>query len=810
MIFFYFFSRLIRGRECDISTKYSVHKYCECSKVSVSLKIKVKKAKMGARLFKRFLLIGILCLCPYIIHGQKVGLVLSGGGAKGIAHIGVIKALEENNIPIDYVTGTSMGAIVAAFYAMGYTPEEMLELIKSKEFSTWSTGEISPSNMYYFRKLDPTPAFISFKLSGTKGLSNVLPDSYINPLPMNLGFLVVFAPYTAACRGNFDNLFVPFRAVAADIFDKKAVVFSSGDLGDAVRASMTFPLVFKPLEIDSIPMFDGGIYNNYPVDVMKEDFAPDFIIGSNVTTEKEKNHNTKDIIGQIESMVMQKTDYHIPDEVGISIHSDLHKYSLLDFPKADEIMQIGYNTALEYIDSIKVRVKREESQEERNEKRQNFKEKVPPLIFDEIEVTGTQSNRVKSYISRQFDLREGDSLDIGEVKQAYYQLLSDARLSDLIPHGIYNDTTGKYTLTLQGKMQPKHSIGFGGYISSGNTNLLYLDAKYQTLKVLSSTLALNGYVGRSYYSGRFAVRFELPTHIPTYLKLNGVVSRKKYYESEELFKIEELPTFITTNESYIRLHFGMPVGIPARTEISSGYGYLWDTYYPTNVYDYTVNADRSSYWLGITSADFDYNTLNAPIYATAGSRYRITGSVVYGTETYTPYWGTRSKQFHTWLQLSAKIEHYFQMLPHITVGIRGELFASTKKRLQSYTGTIVQAPGFTPTPHSQMVFNEGFHANQYIAGGVMPIYKVLKNMQLRGEFYAFSPFRKILRDNDYSAKYADGYFTHIEFLGEISLVYKLPFATLSAFANYYTYPSNNWNFGFALGFLLYNPRFLYP
>lgn len=765
---------------------------------------------MGARLFKRFLLIGILCLCPYIIHGQKVGLVLSGGGAKGIAHIGVIKALEENNIPIDYVTGTSMGAIVAAFYAMGYTPEEMLELIKSKEFSTWSTGEISPSNMYYFRKLDPTPAFISFKLSGTKGLSNVLPDSYINPLPMNLGFLVVFAPYTAACRGNFDNLFVPFRAVAADIFDKKAVVFSSGDLGDAVRASMTFPLVFKPLEIDSIPMFDGGIYNNYPVDVMKEDFAPDFIIGSNVTTEKEKNHNTKDIIGQIESMVMQKTDYHIPDEVGISIHSDLHKYSLLDFPKADEIMQIGYNTALEYIDSIKVRVKREESQEERNEKRQNFKEKVPPLIFDEIEVTGTQSNRVKSYISRQFDLREGDSLDIGEVKQAYYQLLSDARLSDLIPHGIYNDTTGKYTLTLQGKMQPKHSIGFGGYISSGNTNLLYLDAKYQTLKVLSSTLALNGYVGRSYYSGRFAVRFELPTHIPTYLKLNGVVSRKKYYESEELFKIEELPTFITTNESYIRLHFGMPVGIPARTEISSGYGYLWDTYYPTNVYDYTVNADRSSYWLGITSADFDYNTLNAPIYATAGSRYRITGSVVYGTETYTPYWGTRSKQFHTWLQLSAKIEHYFQMLPHITVGIRGELFASTKKRLQSYTGTIVQAPGFTPTPHSQMVFNEGFHANQYIAGGVMPIYKVLKNMQLRGEFYAFSPFRKILRDNDYSAKYADGYFTHIEFLGEISLVYKLPFATLSAFANYYTYPSNNWNFGFALGFLLYNPRFLYP
>ncbi len=751
-----------------------------------------------------------LCLISGTTYGQKVGLVLSGGGAKGIAHIGVIKALEENNIPIDYVTGTSMGAIVGALYAMGYTPDEMLALIKSKEFASWANGKIDPSSIYYFRKPDPSPAFISFKLSGVKSISNVLPDSYINPLPMNLGFLVVFGPYTAACHGDFDRLFVPFRAVASDIYAKKAVIFSSGDLGDAVRASMTFPLVFKPLEVDSIPLFDGGIYNNFPVDVMKEDFAPDFIIGSNVTNEKNLDHIKKDILGQIESMVMQETDYHIPDNVGISIHTDLHKYELLDFPKADEIMKAGYENALTYIKQIKTRVKREETVESRRQKREQFKQKVPPLVFDDIEVTGTPSNRVRNYISRQFDLRDGDSLTISDVKKSYYKLLSDARLSDLIPHGRYNDTTGKYTLLLQGKMQPKHAIGFGGYISSGNTNLIYIDARYQTLKALTSSLIINGYIGRSYYSGQLGVRFELPTHIPTYLKLNGVVSRKKYFESEELFKIEELPTFITTNESYLKLHFGTPVGIPARLEVSSGYGYLWDTYYPSNIYIYSLNADRSSYWIGISSIDFDYNTLNAPVYATEGSRYRVTGSVVYGNETYTPFWDEQESAFRTWLQLSAKVEHYFPMLPHITIGIRGELFASTKKRLKSYTGTIVQAPGFTPTPHSQMVFNEGFHANQYIAGGIMPIYKIMKNLQLRSEFYAFSPVRKILRDEDYKAIYADGYFSHIEFLGEVSLVYQFSFASLSAFANYYTYPSNNWNFGFSLGFLLYNPRFLYP
>ena len=151
---------------------------------------------------------------------------------------------------------------------------------------------------------------------------------------------------------------------------------------------------------------------------------------------------------------------------------------------------------------------------------------------------------------------------------------------------------------------------------------------------------------------------------------------------------------------------------------------------------------------GKHTLNFSYVGYETQKYATEGSQYRVTGSVVYGNETYTPSWAPRESQFRTWLQLSAKAEHYFPMLPHITIGVKGELFASTKKRLKSYTGTIVQAPGFTPTPHSQMVFNEGFHANQYIAGGIIPIYKIMKNLQLRSEFYAFSPFRKILRDED--------------------------------------------------------------
>ena len=257
---------------------------------------------------------GLACL-----QSQTVGLVLSGGGAKGIAHIGIIKALEENNVPIDYVAGTSMGAIVGAWYAMGYTPDEMLDLILSEDFNLWSRGIFDKRYVYYFKKPDPTPEIVTFNVAlqdSTKFEPHFLPNSLINPFPMNYAFMSIFAPYSAQCEGNFDNLFVPFRAVASDVYHKREVILRNGDLGDAVRASMSFPFVFKPIEIDSVLVYDGGIYNNFPVDVMKSDFNPDIIIGSIVAAKLDKPKED-DLMNQIENMVMQKSDYTLDPEDGI-------------------------------------------------------------------------------------------------------------------------------------------------------------------------------------------------------------------------------------------------------------------------------------------------------------------------------------------------------------------------------------------------------------------------------------------------------------------------------------------------------------
>ena len=114
----------------------------------------------------RLLLALVACVVCFAVEAsQSVGLVLSGGGAKGIAHIGVIQALEDNDIPIDYVAGTSMGSIVGGLYAMGYTPAEMLALIRSKEFQDWSTGTVDPHLTYYYARKPDTPKVVSFDIN---------------------------------------------------------------------------------------------------------------------------------------------------------------------------------------------------------------------------------------------------------------------------------------------------------------------------------------------------------------------------------------------------------------------------------------------------------------------------------------------------------------------------------------------------------------------------------------------------------------------------------------------------------------------
>ena len=164
--------------------------------------------------FKRSILFTFCLSLVFYTQAQSVGLVLSGGGAKGLAHVGLIQALEENQIPIDYVTGTSIGAIVGSLYAMGLSPDEMMTLFLSEDFTYWSTGAIQTKDIDYFRKGDLSPEFFSTYLSLSDSvLSNprsLVPGSLINPSQLNYAFVQVYSQYTALCGGDFDRLLFLF------------------------------------------------------------------------------------------------------------------------------------------------------------------------------------------------------------------------------------------------------------------------------------------------------------------------------------------------------------------------------------------------------------------------------------------------------------------------------------------------------------------------------------------------------------------------------------------------------------------------
>ena len=419
---------------------------------------------------KRYLLLLVLALCCFhIAQAQKVGLVLSGGGAKGMTHIGIIRALEENNIPIDYIAGTSMGAIVGSLYAMGYSPDDMEALLRSPDFKRWYSGQVEPQYEYYFKKGRPTPEFLNIRFAFRDSLrakSLRLPTSMVNPIQMNLVFVELFARSTAACHGNFDDLFVPFRCIASDVYNKKPLVMRNGDLGDAVRASMSFPFVFKPIEIDSILAYDGGIYNNFPTDVMREDFHPDVIIGSVVAANPSKP-NENDLMSQIENMVMQKTDYSIPDSLGIVMTFKYDDVSLLDFDRLDELHDIGYNRTMSIMDSIKNRIHRRVNADNVRLRRMVYRSNLPQFRFRDIYIEGANAQQ-QAYIKKEFHDDPHEVFTYEDLKRGYFRLLADNMISEIIPHAVYDPQTDLYSLRLKVKMEDNFSVRIVIMMVNGN------------------------------------------------------------------------------------------------------------------------------------------------------------------------------------------------------------------------------------------------------------------------------------------------------------------------------------------------------
>lgn len=739
---------------------------------------------------------------------QKVGLVLSGGGAKGIAHVGVIKALEDNDIPIDYVAGTSMGAIVGSLYSCGWSPSRMMSMFTSKAFGYWSSGKIDPDYTYYFSRPEPSPQWVSvnlnFRDSAGSIADQIIPSNLISPIPMNMEFLRLYAPYSDQCGEDFNRLFVPFRCVASNVYAKHKIVCRNGSLGDAVRASMSFPLVFKPIEMDGVLVYDGGIYDNFPVDVMRNDFHPDFIIGVSVSSADTKPMQN-DVYSQLEDMIIQNNNYSLPEDEGVKIQVPVLDFGVLDFGKAQTIYDIGYKTGLSMVDSIKSRLKARRSLEEVDRRRVIFAGETPGVMFDRVDITGATPGQAR-YLRNLFDTGNDGGIDMASVQDSYYRAVTDGKLSDLLPQAIFG-SDGNNTLLLKASVKNPWQIGVGGWITSSAHSQLYIGAGYHTLNYNSLDLDLRGWIGQSYMAGELSARFAINSVTPSCMQFDFTASKQKYYDSEILFYENSSPTFITDREYLFRLTYWRALGRKAKGFAGISHGWISDSYFPTGVTDFSIAAkDRSRYMITSVRAGFERNSLDDRMYPSHGMEFTADVSAGYTHSRYIPGGGASASKAD---QLGGRVRllwrNYFPIMQRVSLGVMANSVVSIGKLYQNYTATLVSAPAFAPAPSTRNYFIPAFRAESYVAAGFMPVWSPVSRLQLRGDFYVFSPIRHLHHLPDGGCIYS-GWMRNVEFIGEVAAVYNLPFASISVYGNYLSSPARNWNFGINFGLFIQAPR----
>lgn len=758
-------------------------------------------------------------LAPHTVAAQgehqSVGLVLSGGGAKGIAHVGVIKALEENGIPIDYVTGTSMGAIIGGLYACGYTPEEMMDLLCSQYFMTMSAGKYDPALTYYFAKPAPSPQVFSVPLvrksAARKAADDFNPQSLIAPTPMAFGFMEIFSPFTAQCRGDFDRLMVPFRCVASNMTGRHRQVMSEGNLGDAIRASMSFPLVFQAVKIDGNILYDGGIYDNFPVDVMSTEFAPAMMLGVDVSASSKGEPNS--FMDQLDLLVTVPQTYAMPAANGLKIRVNLNDYSLLDFDKARAIYQRGYDTAMGMMDSIKARVTARQTPEAMAVRRAVFKANTPPLRFDTVNVTGGARHQ-DEYLAYLFRPRNGcDTIGADHARLSFYHAVSSGKLQSLTPTAVMTpgDSTGYFTLNLQARVKPKYTLGVGGYITSSNNSYFYARAGYSSLSFHSVNADIELWGGQSYLAAVLRASYDIPTAVPSAFRLIGVASRRKYYENEKLFFRDNEPTFVNIHQYFGRLSWNMAAGRTGEFGVGVAGGRIYNTFYEnSSVESYRAGRDHVALDLGQAFVEYDASTLNDINFPTSGFERKATVSAVYGRAGYyeatMPSGARDSREKTGWVQLRFDTRQYLGLHRHWALGLEGHALLSTRKLLKNYYSTVTTAPAFYPTPASHNVFDPKLRSYNFVALGAVPVYKYNDNLSARLSCSAYVPLRRVIEGPDGTVSYGS-WLGSAQFFGEFDIVFHLPFASLSAYCNYAT-STRDVNVGVALGIYLTAPKFL--
>jgi NTE family protein len=747
----------------------------------------------------------ILTLFSPLANAQKVGVVLSGGGAGGIAHIGVLKALEEHNIPIDYIAGTSAGALIGGLYASGYSPEQIERFFLSEKFNLWAYGKTDSKYQFYFRQGDNDPSWVTFKFSIDTLLENNLPTSYINPFPIDFGLMSLFASTTAKSKGDFDSLFIPFRCVAADITSKKPEVFNTGDIATSVRASMSYPFFLSPVEINGRLYFDGGIYNNFPADLLCDEFNPDYVIGSNVASNFPKP-SADNLLSQIKYMLAQNTNYELDCSDGLIIKPNVTA-SVFDFSKNKEVIDSGYHATLLRIEEIKQQVAQRVDSNALSVKRRQFMSGQPEVTFKSVEIDGINEQQ-KKYVRKLLKINK-DTIGLDRLEPKLISLNTDDNIRGIYPSATFDEDAEQFDLNLKINKEKKIFLSFGGNLSNKHINEGFIGLKYNYLGRVALSLNGNGHFGQFYSSALGGGRIDFLSPTALYLKGNFVTNRLNYFESNDIIVDNDDPSFLIIRENYGELALGTALGYKGKFEVGGSVGSNKFEYYQDNSFTQFDTTDVTKFNNTSSYALYERNSLNRKMYPTEGSQLLFKGRYVHGTESTTPG-STAELKLPTeknryWYSLKFRYDKYYNRKGKFKIGTLVEGVFSDQPFFSNYVATILNTPGFEPIPETKTLFQERYHAQRYVGAGVRVIYSFSDYFDLRLEAFGFQPYEEIGQDENRNAYFMET-FDDRHYIGSATTVLHTPIGPLAFSLNYYKQNVDDVSLLVHFGYMLFNKR----
>ncbi|MEG1553812.1 MAG: patatin-like phospholipase family protein [Rikenellaceae bacterium] len=760
---------------------------------------------------KKILFSLILAITTTLSFGQSVGVVLSGGGAKGMYHIGVLKALEENNIPIDYIAGTSIGSIIGGMYAAGYSPEEIENIFMQKDVMYWVMGKMDPQYKYYFTAPAYRPEMfrltINLKKGGNKGSNDSALDytalsktknivsSLISSSQLNIGLNEYLASASAKAKNNFDSLFVPFLCVSADITNRQQYLWRNGSLPMAARASMAIPVVYSPIIVDSMIMVDGGVYNNFPWQAVDSIYSPDILIGSRCVSGKAPD--ISNVVGQVMMLMTQPTDYAIPEDKGIMIGRDVG-VGILDFEKVVETAKLGYDDTMKKMDEIKKRIKERTDPVEVYNRRLHFRKDSPVLSFSEKTISSLiktpHKDTTKAYLERE---KEEETIkeiyNYSEFKRAFYLMLAQDDESPDFPIMNYDDTTGLYDINV--KITPKSMFYIRGglNISSTTINQAYLGLTYRMKG--STMLEADGYVGSFYSSGQLSTRsnfynrkhklYLYSTATYNYNDMGKANNQKISYRNDE-----NLYRYIA-NDFYLSSTLGISVSRTQKLETRLSIGNDWLSYFFSDKFTSKDTPDKTNLLFGNLSVSLMRDNLDYRYYPTNGIRQEISVSGTMARESFKagtapPHNGAdyRINTNRLWGGLTYSRDEYFHIGKHFSFGY--ELWGSLTSISDMHNELSFRwtAPYFSPTEFSKTLFISEFQNRSAWAVGIKPTAMLNDKLYLKTEAYVYHG----------DIFNYDNFARNLRYIVAASAVFQSPIGPISISYNYFSVNSIKRNY----------------